>query len=360
MMGVDWSPGNRDPRGGNALLGAAIGIAVVQILFVTARFFTRFIQRMKIGVDDYLILFALLIACAVAKAGVVNPNRPMASTPENMIFLRKVSLKHTFNLPSRTHKCNQSIFILQILNYPLSLTSSKLALLLFYTRIFTLRKFRICAYCVGALVLGVGVGALFAAFFQCTPFPYIWNRSIPGGSCVWRISIYRILSPFNVLTGVLIIILPIPSVWKLHAPRGQKVALTGVSINDPTLGFSVELGILVALESGIVIVASCLMSIWPLFTKLVPQRFQSWFSRTPRKSEHQNWYLTNNHTNKSKTQVERCREVPLIREDAWNSSQSSPCSLADLEDQRLSILVDDTMIRSCVNDREEQHAKSTI
>ncbi|KAK9858496.1 uncharacterized protein MYU51_017561 [Penicillium brevicompactum] len=217
MMGVDWSPGNRDPRGGNALLGAAIGIAVVQILFVAARFFTRFIQRMKIGVDDYLILFALaasLSICSVyiylAKAGVGNPDRPMASTPENMIFLRK------------------SIFILQILNYPLSLTSSKLALLLFYTRIFTLRKFRICAYCVGALVLGVGVGALFATFFQCTPFPYIWNRSIPGGSCVWRISIYRILSPFNVLTGVLIIILPIPSVWKLHAPRGQKVALTGV------------------------------------------------------------------------------------------------------------------------------------
>ena len=65
MMGVDWSPGNRDPRGGNALLGAAIGIAVVQILFVAARFFTRFIQRMKIGVDDYLILFALV--CINAK-----------------------------------------------------------------------------------------------------------------------------------------------------------------------------------------------------------------------------------------------------------------------------------------------------
>lgn len=59
-MGVDWVPGDTAPHAGNALLGAAIGIAVVQILFVAARFFTRFIQRMKIGFDDYLILFALV------------------------------------------------------------------------------------------------------------------------------------------------------------------------------------------------------------------------------------------------------------------------------------------------------------
>lgn len=127
------------------------------------------------------------------------------------------------------------------------------------------------------------------------------------------------------------------------------------------VGFSVELGILVALESGIIIVAACLMSIWPLFTKVIPRRLQASFSRMPRESQHQYWYLGNTRANsESNKQVERCRELRLIGENAWNSSQSSPCSLADLEDQRLSILGDDDTTRTCVNVRKEQHTKSTI
>ena len=105
---------------------------------------------------------------------------------------------------------------------------AKIALLIFYARIFTIRKFRIAAYVVGLLVLAYGLAALFGFFFQCRPLEYIWDRTIPGGKCVWRLQVYRILSPINCITGILIIILPIPTVWKLHAPRGQKLALTGV------------------------------------------------------------------------------------------------------------------------------------
>lgn len=59
-MGLGWVPGDREPYGGNALVGAAIGISVVLVLFVAARFWTRFMQRVKIGLDDYLILLALV------------------------------------------------------------------------------------------------------------------------------------------------------------------------------------------------------------------------------------------------------------------------------------------------------------
>lgn len=43
-----------------------------------------------------------------------------------------------------------------------------------------------------------------------------------------RIEVFRILIPLNVLSGILILLMPIPAVWKLHAPRGQKLAVTGV------------------------------------------------------------------------------------------------------------------------------------
>lgn len=60
-MGANWNPGDQQPYNGDALVGAAAAIAAVQILFVAARFFTRFMQRMNIAVEDYLILLALVL-----------------------------------------------------------------------------------------------------------------------------------------------------------------------------------------------------------------------------------------------------------------------------------------------------------
>lgn len=56
-MGIS---GDQRPYGGNALVGVSAALAGLQIIFVVARFYTRFMQRMKIGVDDYLILLALV------------------------------------------------------------------------------------------------------------------------------------------------------------------------------------------------------------------------------------------------------------------------------------------------------------
>jgi len=60
IMGADSVPVDQEPYSGNALVGAAISIAVVQIVFVAAKFYTRSMQRMKICFDDYLILLALV------------------------------------------------------------------------------------------------------------------------------------------------------------------------------------------------------------------------------------------------------------------------------------------------------------
>lgn len=91
-----------------------------------------------------------------------------------------------------------------------------------------MRKFQICSYVVGSFVLALGIAILFESIFQCSPISYDWHKSIDIGSCIDQMAFYRVVSPLNVLTGVLILALPMPLVWKLHAPRGQKLALTGV------------------------------------------------------------------------------------------------------------------------------------
>ena len=69
-MGINWISGDKEPYGANILVGAAISIAVIQILFVAARFYTRFMQKVKVGIDDYLILLALV--CHIKRVDVVE------------------------------------------------------------------------------------------------------------------------------------------------------------------------------------------------------------------------------------------------------------------------------------------------
>ena len=45
---------------GDSLMGVAIAIAVVQIVIVAARFYTRYMQRVACALDDYLIVPALV------------------------------------------------------------------------------------------------------------------------------------------------------------------------------------------------------------------------------------------------------------------------------------------------------------
>ncbi|KAJ5458263.1 hypothetical protein N7475_009651 [Penicillium sp. IBT 31633x] len=349
-MGAGGVSGNHQPYGGDALVGVSAAIAVVQISFVAARLYTRFMQQIKLGIDDYLILLAStanlgesVIYIVLAKIGGAGYHFDYVSQmPDAMVVMRKC------------------IVALQVLDYPFNITPAKLALLMFYLRVFPTRKFRIFVYLVGALVLAVGVCAFLATVLQCRPFPYTWDRSIPGGTCMRRIEVFRILIPLNVLSGILILLMPIPAVWKLHAPRGQKLAVTGVFLlgglgtlasifrmavyfaaeerilDDPTW-FSVKLGILTVLEGGLLIIAACLISIWPLFT-----RFQAMLARhKSRKIQHQCWHQEEMPTNNQGQEENSGHgEMHLLREEAC-TPPFLPCSLADLEDQRLAILIDE-------------------
>lgn len=55
-----WTIENQPTNGGNVLFGVGVALAIVQIVFVAARFYTRYLQRVKCGVDDYVLFIALV------------------------------------------------------------------------------------------------------------------------------------------------------------------------------------------------------------------------------------------------------------------------------------------------------------
>ncbi len=112
--------------------------------------------------------------------------------------------------------------------YGVSVSLSKCAILLLYTRVFTTQKrgFTIAVYTVGAIVVATGLVNIFEAIFQCAPVAYKWNKSIRGGKCMDELAFERYISISNVVTGTVMLLLPLPLVWGLKITLRQKIALT--------------------------------------------------------------------------------------------------------------------------------------
>lgn len=111
--------------------------------------------------------------------------------------------------------------------YTPSITTVKWSILLLYIRLFpsSARTFRICTYALMAFVFAYSFAGFWIILFACKPMAKIWDLSIKGGSCVNRNGLSIAGSSLNILTDILMIILPIPMIWGLQLPIGQRISV---------------------------------------------------------------------------------------------------------------------------------------
>lgn len=106
-----------------------------------------------------------------------------------------------------------------------NLVWTKLSVLLMYYRIFKFGYFKNATWIIGGLVVAWGVAITFLTFFICYPVEKLWDASVPG-RCMDK-ALVRLLNAIStILSDLVILVLPIPQVWKLQLRRSQKIALT--------------------------------------------------------------------------------------------------------------------------------------
>lgn len=81
-------------------------------------------------------------------------------------------------------------FYVAIWVYNLSLSCTKISILLQYLRIFPQRIFRICAYTLLGIVVVYSLYTFFTAVFLCSPIRYFWDSTVEGGTCLDRFAIW--------------------------------------------------------------------------------------------------------------------------------------------------------------------------
>ena len=109
----------------------------------------------------------------------------------------------------------------------------KLSILLQYLRIFApTRKgntfmFLGAQLCIWTTLVFYLVESVFEICI-CTPRAKIWNPLMQGGHCFSAYGTFQATGIFNAISDFAILILPMPSVWKLQLPLKRKFLMTAI------------------------------------------------------------------------------------------------------------------------------------
>jgi hypothetical protein len=83
-------------------------------------------------------------------------------------------------------------------------------------------------YIVAMIVIsGWNIAQLFSVVFICWPVAGFWDKTIQATCQNQHLGVY-VNAAGNLVTDIAIILLPLPSLWRLHLPRSQKWALFAI------------------------------------------------------------------------------------------------------------------------------------
>ncbi|CAH0044310.1 unnamed protein product [Clonostachys solani] len=179
--------------------------------------------------------------------------------------------------------------------YVVTLCLCKVSILFLYLRIFPSQQFRLAVN--GALLLTIlpTVVIMFLQIFQCIPIAYIWEgwqKPNYVGYCLNLNHLTFISTGFSIVQDLVILILPLPSLFQLNIKIRDKIGLvfmfslglfvTAISClrtlyiikfdrsnTNPTWEY-VDLIVWTGLEVAVTIIVACVPAIWVLLKRSVP------------------------------------------------------------------------------------------
>jgi len=109
--------------------------------------------------------------------------------------------------------------------YVFNLVWTKICILLMYYRIFHFPYFKTWAYAIGTFVILWVICITFLFIFICVPVQKIWNPEIPG-RCINQVGTWIANAVSTIATDLVILLLPLPQVWKLQLRTSEKIAVS--------------------------------------------------------------------------------------------------------------------------------------
>ncbi|KAH7119830.1 hypothetical protein B0J11DRAFT_71123 [Dendryphion nanum] len=182
-----------------------------------------------------------------------------------------------------------------ILFYNISLCLSKFSILLLCLRIFSQSSWRIACYIVFGILSVYTIWIIINNIVPCVPIHAYWDLSLQGWCFPKAISWFT-NAGLNIFTDFLVVMLPLPGIFKLQLPRKQKIGVSfvfflgfficiisivrlhslhqGAVTKDPTYdNFAIAIWSVVEVNGAII--GACLPTLKPLIASIFPRLLSS-------------------------------------------------------------------------------------
>lgn len=206
---------------------------------------------------------------------------------------------HTTDIYQRFGPDTATFFFKGIMSFALlwnvTVCFSKLSVLLMYTSLIPVPSMIKWAKGIGALIIAWNVGNIIAGFLICRPLARNWDFLIPG-TCGSQPNFYFAMGMVNLITDLMLIVLPMPYLYNLRMAMRKKIIaggmlsigigtwvitiyrqtlLPGLNFNDMTYE-----GVLATLLSGLEPAVAIALACIPLMRPLLGHRGNATPSRT--------------------------------------------------------------------------------
>ncbi|KAL1967975.1 hypothetical protein VTN77DRAFT_2392 [Rasamsonia byssochlamydoides] len=205
----DWRIHSR----GNEALVITVVLTSLAIFVVTVRMVTRITLVKLVGREDGVIMLSLTFSIVYMALVISQVHFGLGH--------------HQYDLPLEEVKAQLMRLWLAIPMYNCSLWCTKISILFQYLRIFPGRPIRIACYTIMGIVCSYSLWAVVSGYLNCIPVARFWDRSIPG-NCLNFEALWFFNAAMNLLTDMVLLILPMPVLNSLQLPRKQRLALMGV------------------------------------------------------------------------------------------------------------------------------------
>ncbi|EMD87320.1 hypothetical protein COCC4DRAFT_80154 [Bipolaris maydis ATCC 48331] len=235
-----------------------IAFTVLSYVAVSLRLFTRMRYiGLQLGWEDYAIVVSLATGTVASVFQVLQAD---AGNGKHAIFIE---------FPEGFRPILKYLFW-SIIFYNISLTFTKISILLQYGRIFTVRKMRIPLHIIMAMCIAWGVAMIIIAVYTCEPLP-AKDGGPKQSSCVEGSIIWFVNAAVNILTDLLVAFLPVKVIWNLQIAKRPKIALVMIlTIGCYTTYYSAPVAYWSSIEMNLAIVCASLPALKPLMVKILP------------------------------------------------------------------------------------------
>ncbi|KAL9622282.1 MAG: hypothetical protein Q9160_003293 [Pyrenula sp. 1 TL-2023] len=192
----------------------AVTFTNVATFLIVLRCISRSFMTRNAGADDALILVSWIFSVAFTIT---------------VCFQRRYGLgRHYGTLGYEQLVRLEQFFYASLIFYNLSLTFTKISILMLYRRLFV-GGYIVYAYrSLLVFVIAYGLWTFWGTVFTCYPIKYFWNNPMTPENCMDRMYLWSANAAINILTDVLIFACPIPVLKTLKLPLRQRLGLIAI------------------------------------------------------------------------------------------------------------------------------------